>query len=72
MFETIQHQIWIQASKTFSGLLMWVVSWCQKKSVVCYTYFLKCTDSKVTDFDFAYLYDSKFICVSLVDAVAFL
>lgn len=38
--------------------------------MVCYTLFLKSTDSKVTDFDFAYLYDLKLMCVSLVDAVA--
>lgn len=70
MCETIQHQIWIQAPKTFSGLLMCCFLWFQKKSMVCYTFFLKTAGGKVTDFDFAHLYDLQFMCVGLVDAVA--
>lgn len=38
--------------------------------MVCYTFFLKTAGGKVTDFDFAHLYDLQFMCVGLVDAVA--
>lgn len=38
--------------------------------MVSYTFFLKSAYSKVTDLDFAHPCDLKFMCVSLVDAVA--